>query len=332
MKYKHFSVEERERIEKGIWEKRSIRSIAKELGRSHSSVLREIKRHNPEQPKRYIPRVAQARALERRKSRGRKDRLKNKTLRTYVTKKLKEKWSPEQIANTITSEYRQKRISHEAIYQYIYAQVHRQGYGHTKPQCEDLRPYLRRKRKRRQKHGCRRAQRVFRPRGTSIDERPLVVEKRQRVGDWESDTVESCDHKPGVNTLLERKTGMYFITKVRDKTSHATVVAIASRMNGVPYHLKQTLTLDNGPENSDWQLLESTTHIKTYFAHPYHSWERGSNENANGLLRDYFPKGTDFATISDEEIHRVELALNSRPRKRLGWKSPLQAWTGASHC
>jgi IS30 family transposase len=332
MAYKHFSVEEREKIEKGIWDKQSIRSIATELGRSHSSVLREIKRHNPQQPKRYVPRLAQARALERRKSRGRKDRLKNERIRSYVKKKLKEGWSPEQIANTITDEYPKKCISHEAIYQYIYVQVNRNGWGELKPQCEDLRPYLRRKRKRRQKHGMRRAQRIFRPRGTSIDERPKVVGKRRRIGDWESDTVESRDHKPGVNTLLERKTGLFFITKVRDKTAEATVIAIESRLSAVPKDLRHTLTLDNGPENSDWKSIEEKTNIKTYFAHPYHSWERGSNENANGLLREYFPKGTNFGMISDEEIQRVERKLNSRPRKRLGYKTPLQVWSGAFHC
>ncbi len=329
MQYKHFSVEEREKIGRGIWEKQSIRSIAKELGRSHSSIVREIKRHNPEQPKRYVPRLAQARALERRKSRGRKDRLKNEGIRAYVHTKLKENWSPEQIANTITNEYLKKCISHEAIYQYIYAQVNRNGWGDLKVRHEDLRPYLRRKRKRRQKHGIRRAQRIWKPRGTSIDERPQIVEKRSRVGDWESDTVESKDHRPGVNTLLERKTGLYLITKVKDKTAAATVVAIESRLSMLPETVRHTLTLDNGPENSDWQSIEQQAKIKTYFAHPYCSSERGANENANGLLREYFPKGTDFATISDEEIQRVELALNSRPRKRLGWKSPLQVWSGA---
>lgn len=332
MEYKHFSVEEREKIEKGIWQKRSIRSIAKELGRSHSSVLREIKRHNPEQPKRYIPRLAQARALERRKSRGRKDRLKSESLRIYVTKKLKEKWSPEQIANTITDEYTKKCISPEAIYQFIYAQVHRNGSGYLRPGAEDLRPYLRRKRKRRQKHGLRRSQRVLKPLSTSIDERPRIVDTRKRIGDWEGDTVESCDHKPGVNTLLERKTGIYFVTRVKDKTAGATVNAVESRLSTLPEHVRHTLTLDNGTENSDWKMLEERVRIKTYFAHPYRSSERGANENANGLLREYFPKGTDFATVSDEELQRVELELNSRPRKRLGWRSPLQVWSGAVHC
>lgn len=328
MQYSHFSVEEREIIQTMWWKRQSVRAIARTLGRSPSSVSREMKRNFPLEHKVYTPRLAHERALEKRTSRGRKDRLKNDTIRTYVTTHLKLGWSPEQIA-AMVKEKHLGTISHEAIYQYIYAQVHRNGWGLLKPNKEDLRQYLRRKRKRRQKHGMRRAQRIWKPRGTSIDERPKVVHERTRVGDWESDTVESCDHKPGVNTLVERKTGLYLITKVRDKTAQATVAAVESRLSTLPDHVRHTLTLDNGVENSDWQSLEERAKIKTYFAHPYSSWERGSNENTNGLLREYFPKGTDFATISDEEIQRVELALNSRPRKRLGWLSPLQAWSVA---
>ncbi len=302
--------------------------MAKELGRSHSSLSREIRRYNKEQPKRYNPRKAEERALLRRKSRGRKDRLKNEVIRTYVKEKLKENWSPEQISGCIKSDTRQK-ISHEAIYQYIYFQVQRGGHGHLKVGCEDLRIYLRRKRKRRQHKGMRRSQRVLKPQGTSIELRPKIVDRRTRIGDWESDTVESCNHKPGVNTLLERKTGLFLITKVKDKTSAATVSAIEFRMSTLPEKAKKTATLDNGPENSDWQSLEERTGLKTFFAHPYSSHERGANENANGLLREYFPKGTDFATISDEEIAAVEYRINTRPRKRLGWKTPLQMMSGA---
>lgn len=328
MKYKHLSIEEREKIQTMIWQKMSIRAIAKILGRSHTSLSREIKRHNPEEIKRYTPRLAQIRAKERTKSRGRKDRLKNDVVRNYVRTKLKMNWSPEQISGCIKHDTGEK-ISHEAIYQYVYAQVHRGGYGYIKPGCEDLRIYLRRKQRRRRHQGMRRSQRVFKPRGTSIELRPSVVDERKRIGDWEGDTVESCNHKPGVNTLLERKTGYFLVTKVKDKTSNATVVAIEKRMKVLPKKVKLTITLDNGVENSDYRSLEEKTGLKTFFAHPYSSHERGANENANGLLREYFPKGTDFATISDEEISRVEYLLNTRPRKRLGWKTPLQMMSGA---
>lgn len=328
MQYKHFSIEEREVIQLMWWERRSVRSIAEALNRSPSSVSREMRRNFPKEHKRYTPRIAHNRALAKRKCRGRKDRLKNKTIREYVVSHLKLRWSPEQISG------RMKRddignISPEAIYQYIYAQVHRNGWGLVRRGHEDLRSYLRRRKKRRTHKGSRRCQRIFKTKGISIEERPLVVTQKKRVGDWEGDSVESSDHKPGVNTLLERKTGFFLVTKVKDKTSSSTTRAVATRMSTLPNRIKHTLTIDNGAENSDWQNLENQTGLKTFFAHAYSSHERGANENANGLLRDYFPKKTDFTTISDEEIAKVEYALNTRPRKRLNWSTPLEVMSVA---
>ena len=328
MQYTHFRIEEREKIQELRWRKVSIRNIAKILGRSHSSVVRELNRHNRGRIYTYKPRLAQERALEKRKSRGRKNRLKNKKIRAYVITHLKKHWSPEQISGRMKKE-NVGHISHEAIYQFIYAQVHRNGWGKLRKGHEDLRIYLRRKRKRRLKKGTRRCQRIFRPKGDSIDTRPTEVDLQTRIGDWEGDTVESCDHKPGVNTLLERKTGLFLVTRVFDKTSVATVAAIKRRMDALPSAMKKTITLDNGPENTNWQMIEEKTMLKTFFAHPYHSWERGANENANGLLREYFPKKTDFTQISDEEISKVEYDLNTRPRKRLNWSTPLEAISGA---
>jgi IS30 family transposase len=129
-----------------------------------------------------------------------------------------------------------------------------------------------------------------------------------------------------VNTLLERKTGLYFVTKLHNRGSVATTSAISKRLEGLSAY---TITFDNGSENQRWLELERTLGVLTYFAHPYSSWERGSNENTNGLLRDFFPKGTDFALVSDAEIAAAEYSLNTRPRKRLGWKTPLEAWSGA---
>lgn len=325
MKYKHLSILEREKIQELFWLKKSVRYMAKTLGRSPSSISRELRRNFPEGYKRYTPRLANEQALLKRKERGRKDRLKTRKIREYVVRHLKEKWSPEQISIRIPIDLKE-HISHEAIYQFIYAQIYRNGWGDVIPGIEDLRIYLRRKRKRRLKKGVRSCQRVFKPYGISIDERPKIVDTRKRIGDWESDTVESCLHKPGVNTLLERKTGLYLITKLKNKKSEATIFAIRQRMKLIPEKRKKTMTFDNGPENRDWQVFEKQTSIKSYFAHPYHSWERGSNENANGLLREYFPKGTDFSMISEAEILKVEHNLNSRPRKRLGGKTPLEAW------
>jgi transposase, IS30 family len=323
MQYKHLSIEERETIQTLYWEKKSVRAIARNLGRPASCVSRELKRNFPPERKVYTPRLAHERALRKRTSRGRTDRLKNHTIRSYVIEKLKLRWSPEQIAGRIRIDLK-KCISHEAIYQFIYHQITREGYGRLKEGYLDLRLCLRRKQKRRQRKGMRRSQRVLRPKGISIDDRPLIVSTRIRFGDWEGDTVESKDHKPGVNTLLERKSGLYLVTKVKDKSGIATANVVAKRMSVLPKKYKRTLTLDNGTENSEWNTIEETTGLKTFYAHPYHSWERGGNENANGLLRDYFPKGTDFTLISDDELAAVEYALNTRPRKRLNWKTPLE--------
>jgi len=325
MAHKHLSVEEREEIQQGLWRKESIRSIAKRLGRSHSSITREINKNLPPERWLYTPRLANERAREKRRNRGRTDRLKNEAIRQYVIDHVKQRWSPEQVAGRMKLESIGS-ISPEAIYQFVYAQL---SYGKPKRGKEDLRPYLRRKQKRRQHHGSRKGQRIFKPKGPSIDERPAVVDLRSRVGDWEGDTVESCDHAPGVNTLLERKSGLYLVTKVRAKTAEATRDAVCERLAGLSAH---TLTTDNGSENQRWEEIEHALGIDCFFAHPYRSCERGANENANGLLRDYYPKSTDFREVPDGDIAGVEYALNTRPRKRLGFRTPLEVWSGAFQC
>jgi transposase, IS30 family len=323
MKYKHFTIEEREKLQILWWQRKSIRYISKEIGRSPSSVSRELKRNFPKEHKVYTPRIAQMRALAKRKCRGRKERLKNEVIREYVFSHLRLKWSPEQISGRIKKDLNES-ISPEAIYQYIY---HTESYN--KVLGEDFRIYLRNKRKRRVPHGSRRCQRIFCLQGTSIDERPKEVEQRKTVGHWEGDSVESIDHKPGINTLVERKVGLVFISKLKNKSSRATTNVMIERFKYIPEKLKRTVTLDNGFENGDWEGIESETGLKCYYAHPYHSWERGTNENTNGLIRDYFPKKTDFDLITDEEIQWVEYQLNSRPRKRLNWLTPLEAWSVA---
>lgn len=328
MSYTHLTIEERERIQELIWEKKSLRQIAIKLGRSHSSLSRELRRHNPVQPKRYVPRKAQERALVRRTSRGRLERLKNEKIRSYVVSKLKEAWSPEQIAGCIKRDIKQT-ISHEAIYQYIYAQIYRNGWGVLRPEKEDLRIYLKRRRKRRMIKGMRKVQKIWKPQGISIEKRPKIVEKRKRIGDWEGDSIVSRKSRIALNTLVERKTGYVLITRLIDGTSSSTEEAVTRRLGTLPPHLRKTLTLDNGKENACASNLKKILNIDCFSCHPYSSFERGTNENTNGLIRWYLPKGTDFATISDEEIDAIEYALNTRPRKRLKWKTPLQALSGA---
>lgn len=321
MIYQHLGVEEREGIQEGLWKKESIRSIAGRLGRSPASISREIARNQPLQRK-YFPRVAHERALEKRKERGRKLRLKNQTVRRYVIQKLKDGYSPEQIAGRMALDIGET-VSHEAIYQYIYASVYRGGQGTVKPGYPDLRVYLKRRHKKRAKKGMRKGERIFKPNGPSIESRPSVVGRRSRIGDWEGDSIESKDHRPGLNSLVDRKSGLLLLSKLRAKTAEATREVVARRLEYLPAH---TLTVDNGSENRTWQETEYETGAHVYFAHPYHSWERGTNENTNGLVRWYFPKGTDFSQVSEEAIARVEYALNTRPRKRLGYRTPLEVF------
>jgi len=330
MKYTHLGVEEREKIQAGLWAGKSIRSIAEELCRSPSSVSRELGRNVPERPICYTPRLAHERALKKRKHRGRTLRLKNERIRTYVREHLYRRWSPEQISGRMKIDLGET-VSYEAIYQFIFAQ-YRIGSPDLRTQGEDLRWYLRRRRRRRVPKGQRKCQRVLKPMGISIEERPDVVNNRERVGDWESDSVESKDHRPGLNTAVERKVGLLFMTKLKDKTSAATIDALQKRFRDVPERLKQTITFDNGPENRNWKEVERRVGTKCFFAHPYCSGERGTNENTNGLIRDYFPKKTDFDMIPDETIRFVENEINSRPRKRLNWQSPLEAWSVALTC
>ena len=327
MKYQHLRVEEREEIQRGLWKGESLRTIAGRLGRFHTSLGRELSKNESPVQGQYTPRIAHNRAIKQRESRGRIERLKNERIRSYVVKNLRLGWSPEQIAGSIHTIG--ETVSHEAIYQYVYAQVHRGGNGWVKPGKEDLRQYLTRRHKKRAKKGMRKGQRIFRPNGTSIEERPAVVDLRSRIGDWEGDSIESKNHQPGLNSLVDRKSGLLLLSKLAGKSAPATRMVVADRLKNKPVH---TLTVDNGPENRTWIETEDAIGARVYFAHPYSSWERGTNENTNGLVRRYYPKGTDFTKVSEEEIARVEYALNTRPRKRHGFKSPLEVWSGALQC
>jgi len=328
MKYQHLTIEDREKIQELLWQNTSVREIARVIGRSPSSVTREINRNIPLK-RSYRPRLANERALKKRKCRGRKLRLKNTFIRRYVVSQLKAGLSPEQISGRLHRDHPDQSISTEAIYQYIYSHVYREGYGLMKPGYHDLRPYLKRRHKRRAPQGMRQAQRVFRPKGPCIDDRPKEVQTRKVIGHWEGDSIISRKSKVALNTLVERKTGLVFITRIPNTTAMKTKEAVVERLKVLPTEIRKTLTVDNGSENAEYALIQKELEMDCFFAHPYHSWERGTNENTNGLIRWYFPKGTDFATIPDEEIRAVEIALNNRPRKRLGWLSPLEVFNAS---
>ena len=324
--YQQLTIEERETIQLGLWEGRSLREIAKGLDREPSTISRELNRNIKGVRKRYASRVAHLRAGERIRMRGQRPRLKNALIREYTIKKLKEEdYSPEQIAGTLSVMHPNCSISPEAIYQFIYAQYRRNGWG----VCigEDLRMYLKRRHKvRKPKFVPFREEKGALHNRVFIDERPDEVGARVIPGHWEGDSMVSRQSLVGLNTLVERTTGLVFITKIANTTAQETTKAITQRLKQVPKGLRKTITLDNGHENAGHQEITKEIQTRVFFAHPYHSWERGTNENTNGLIRWYLPKRTDFATISDERIGEIEYRLNTRPRKRLGWKTPLQVF------
>lgn len=321
MKYQQLTIEERELLKEGLLKKHSLRNIALEMGRSVSTLSRELKRNG--RSGYYSPFQANQRAIKKKSSRGREVRLKNDNVRDYVISKLKDGWSPEQISGRLPLESNDT-ISHEAIYQYIYHQVYRDGWGELKTGKEDLRPYLKRRHKRRVKKGFRGTHRMGKLPGKSIDIRPKVVDQRIRLGDWEGDSIVSRQSLAGLNTLVDRKSGYVFITKIADGSANETANAVIRRLKDVPSNFKRTITWDNGKENAKISTIENELSVDCYLAHPYHSWERGTNENTNGLIRWYLPKKTDFAKISHKEISDIEMSLNMRPRKRLGYKTPLE--------
>jgi IS30 family transposase len=319
--YKHLTIEEREIIQLMLWKKQSVRTIAKALNRSPSSVFREIDRNKPPERRVYTPRLAQERAIINRSKRGERKLLKSSRLREYVISHLKLGWSPEQIAGTSP-----EKISHEAIYQYIYAQIHRNGYGLLRTNCEDLRPYLARCKKRRVKKGMRASYRIEKGLLPSIEDRPKDIDLRIDIGHWESDLIVSKQSKVKLKTINERLSGLVFIEKIENGTIEKTNEAVIKRLSSIPGKQRKTLTMDRGSENLGYQEIEKKLNIDCFYAHPYSSWERGCNENLNGLIRRYLPKKTDFKTISKKQIKQIEYLLNSRPRKRLGWKTPYEVF------
>ena len=321
--YMHLSLNERELIHNMVWDKLSIREIARRLGRDPSTISREINRNTPSLVKRYTPHLAQERYEHRKRVVRQRPRLKDPKIIDYVKVKLRKDWSPEQIAGYWNRTHKKLTISHEAIYQYIYVS--------TKPGDEDdLRVYLRRKHKRRQrKYILFKEPKTTIPNRISIDLRPKEVTRRKTYGHWEGDSLVSKKSKVSLNTLSERKSKLVRISKLPCRTAVETYQAVVNKLGEYPKKLRQTLTLDNGTENAGHEEITKKINTQCYFAHPYHSWERGTNENTNGLIRYYFSKGTDFATISEEEIKRVENLLNNRPRKCLNYLTPLEVFNKA---
>ena len=324
--FNQFDLNDRIKIEIRYRDGWSLREIAEYLGngRTAGSVCREIGGKPRKGVGKYQAHIAHEKALAERT--GKKQfRLKNKLIRSYVVKKIKLGWSPEQISLRLPIDHPKETISYEAVYQYIYAQIYREGNGTVKKGCEDLRKYLPRRHKRRAKKGFRKAQKLERVgKLPSIEDRPKEADERKAVGHWEDDCIVSRQSKERIKSINERTSGVVFLGKMTNGTSEESTRVVCERLSSIPSPCRKTLTRDRGTENMGWTDIEKNLSLSVYFAHSYCSYERGSNENLNGLVRRFFPKKTDFAKVTDKEIRRVEYLLNTRPRKRFGGLTPLE--------
>lgn len=328
-----FSLTERTIIEvRWCRDGKNITAIAKELDRNKSSVSREIGGKPRKGRGKYGADRAHAQALERIAKRGNIAKTeKHPALRAYIEDKLvNERWSPEQISIRLPHEYatnQAMRIATESVYQEVYRRVHRGGHGRVKKGETDLRAYLARRHRRRAKKGFRKAQKVERNASLpSIEDRPGAVEKRKEVGHWEDDTLVSRASLARVKNVTERKSGVTFFGKTNDGTAKSCDAVLTKRLSTLPEATRKTLTRDRGSENMRWKEIERELGCAVFFAHAYASYERGTNENTNGLIRRFFPKKTNWDTVTDEALARAEYLINTRPRKRLGGLTPLEVF------
>jgi IS30 family transposase len=314
--YRRFSLEEREELSRSLSRNENLHQIARRLGRHVSTVSREISR-NAGNPNSYRAVSAHEETQARRTTRKRKlDQ--HPGLRDYVFAKMALRWSPEQIAQTLRREFprdKSMRISHEAIYDYLFVLPR----GALK---KELVGYLRQERSARRKRTGLKEQRGKIPEMISIEERPAEVADRSVPGHWEGDLILGKGHKSALGTLVERKTRWVFLVPLKNKDAESVRKSFAKTIKRLPRRLRKTMTYDQGKEMSEHRLFTKGTKVKVYFAHPGSPWERGTCENTNGLIRQFFPKGTDFNKVSLKEIRWAEGLLNGRPRKTLGFQTP----------
>lgn len=312
MSYTQLTQEERYQIYALMKAGHNQSETATILQRHKSTISREYRRNKGLRG--YRPNQAQRFTQERRNNKV-QSRI-SQTLWYEVEQLLRYDWSPEQISLWLKAE-KNLLISHEWIYQHILVDKERGGSLHTHLRCQ---------KQRRKRYGSynRRGQIVDR---VSIDERPEVVNLKERIGDWECDTIIGKGHKQAIVSLTERKSRFTLIKKVRHKTAQSVSKTIIDLLSPLSDQVL-TMTSDNGKEFANHKTIAQALETSFYFAHPYSPWERGLNENTNGLIRQYFPKNRDFDTITEQEINNVMNRLNNRPRKCLGTKTPNEVLLG----
>lgn len=306
------TLEEREIISQMKYAGESNAEIARRLGRHPSTVGRELRRNRPGD--RYFSYVADALAKTRRHARWMgKRKLEDPFILTLVQRGLKQLWSPDQIAGRCRRDHRcrkRKQVGRQSIYNWI-AQQDRRGDGSWKA-------LLRFANKRRRRRSSSMA-------SHSIAGRPAVVDRRTRFGDWEGDTIVGVRHRGALVTNVERRSGFLLATQLPHRKAEAVQQAIQVQFADLPARLRRTITFDRGTEFSEYEAIAENTRMAVYFADPSCPWQRGTNENTNGLLRQYFPKGTDFTKVKPGQVTNAVAMLNDRPRKRLNYRTPNEA-------
>lgn len=314
--YQQLTQEERYQIKAYKESGLPLRAIARKLMRATSTISREIKRNTGKRG--YRAKQAQEKAAERRYTALKAIKL-DEPMQQQLERYLRQDWSPEQITG-YCRENNIAMVSHERIYLYIWADMANDGTLHE---------HLRHQRKRYKKRYGSYDKRGTIPDRVSIDERPAIVGEKLRLGDWEGDTIIGKGHKGAVVTLVERKSKMTLALQVDNKSEENVTAAIIELLK--PYQsVVYTITFDNGKEFTNHKKVAKALSAKIYFAHPYHSWERGLNENTNGLIRQYLPKAMVLRNISPKKIVDITTKLNNRPRKTLRFKTPFDIFHRAA--
>lgn len=318
-KFKRMNLQERVQIEKYLDKGLSASSIAVLLGRHKASISREIKNTHYNSYSAYHAHLKSAR-ISSEKNYGRSKILSNRILLKHIHSKLEKRWSPEQISLSLKKKFpnqKSMQASHETIYFYIYL--------HSKKSLkEELIKQLRQKRKTRGSRHTKAVRDVKISDRITIDERPPEVLGREIPGHWEGDLIIGKENKSAIGTLVERTTRAVILVHLKNKEAETVRKAFEAEFKKLPKLMRKSLTYDNGTEMAQHKLFTKNTKVKVYFAHPYSPWERPTNENTNGLLRDYFPKGTDLSVHSKAYLKKVQRELNERPRKVLNVRSPAE--------
>lgn len=318
-KHRRLTLKERVIIQTLLKEKKSKSYIAIRLARTRSTIGREVNKWIQSKEDIYDAELAHWCAKQDYLNKRNLDKISTYSLlRFFVYKGLLSNWTPEQISGRLKELYPNNpimSISHEAIYRHIY----------TRPQAslnKKLIKLLVRKKTRRRPHKSRRGGGSKIINQVSIDKRPQHIELRNEIGHWEGDLVVGKNNKSAIGTLVERKSRFTLIVKLESKKANNVAQEFSKILNKLNPIYKKSMTYDNGIEMARHEIITEKTGMKIYFAHPYSSWERGTNENTNGLIRRYLPKGTNFNEISLNQLINIQEKLNNRPRKIIGYKTP----------